>query len=192
MKSQSCAADGTLQRGCTLVTRTTSHRRPSVRHSPFSGPGWVRVPYPGTGTAPETGRPPARLTAINQQSSPRKFRPAFGPIYIRVMTAIGRLRVCCNLMTRTTRHRRPSVRHSPSPGPGWVRDPAPWHGDGARNGAAACATYCRDNASSRAAGLTATIWHLDFGPRTTLSSPQSSQAHRQATGDKTGYGTGSP
>jgi hypothetical protein len=24
------------------------------------------------------------------------------------------------------------------PGPGWVRGPAPWHGDGARNGAAAC------------------------------------------------------
>jgi hypothetical protein len=35
-------------------------------------------------------------------------------------------------------HRRSSVRHLPSPGPEWVRSPAPRHGDGARNGAAAC------------------------------------------------------
>jgi hypothetical protein len=32
-------------------------------------------------------------------------------------------------------------------------------GDGARNGAGACTTYCRDNASSRAVRVTATIRH---------------------------------
>jgi hypothetical protein len=70
------------------------------------------------------------------------------------------------------------------PGPRWVQGPAPWHGDGARNGAAACTTYCLDNARSRAAGATAFMQHPDPCPRTTCTPSQSSPARRRATGDK--------
>jgi hypothetical protein len=62
-----------------------------------------------------------------------------GPSHIRVTTATGRCRASCDLATRTTIYRRPSVLHLPSPGPEWARGPAPRHGDGARNGAAAAA-----------------------------------------------------
>ncbi len=89
-----------------------------------------------------------------------------------------------------TQHRRSSVRHLPSPGPEWVRGPAPRHGDGARNGAAACTTYCLDNARSRAAGATAIIQHP--GQRTTCTPPQSSPARCRATEGKAKYGTESP
>jgi hypothetical protein len=53
------------------------YRRLLVRHS--SSPDGCGVPHPGTGTAPETGQPPARLSAARQQSSLRRFRPAVGP-----------------------------------------------------------------------------------------------------------------
>jgi hypothetical protein len=120
---------------------------------------WARnghgVPRPGTGMAPETGRPPASTAAINRQIQARK-------------------RACSDPSHGSDRE---------TPSKLWPHD---------SDGAAACTTYCLDNARSRAAGATAIIQHPDPYRRTTCTPPQSSPARRRATGDKAEYGPESP
>ena len=151
------------------------------------GPGWVQGPAPWHGDGArngaavcfncrhqlaDTGQQAGLLTSSHdsEREMPSKLWPHDSDI----------------------QHRRSSVRHLPSQGPEWVRSPAPRHGDGARNGAAACTTYCLDNARSRAAGATAFMQHPDPGPRTTCTPPVSSPARCRATGGKAKYGTESP
>ena len=138
---------------------------------------WARM---GAGTAPETGRPPASTAAINRQSNTGPQRALLHPSHY------SNREMPSKLWPRDSdiKHRRPSVRHLPSPGPEWARSPAPRQGDGARNGAVAYTTDCQDDANSRAAGVNATIQHPDPGPRTTRTSLQSSPARCRATGDK--------
>ena len=152
----------------------TQHRRSSVRHLPSPGPEWVRSPAPRHGDGARNG---AAACFNCSDPSHRSDRETPSKLWPR---------------DSDTQHRRSSVRHLPSPGPEWVRGPAPRHGDGARNGAAACTTYCLDNARSRAAGATAFMQHPDPGPRTTCTPPVSSPARCRATGGKAKYGTESP
>ena len=150
------------------------HRRSSVRPPPSPGPEWVRSPAPRHGDGARNGAAACFNCSDPSHSSDRETPSKLWP------------------RDSDTQHRRSSVRHLPSPGPEWVRGPAPRHGDGARNGAAACTTYCLDNARSRAAGATAFMQHPDPGPRTTCTPPVSSPARCRATGGKAKYGTESP